>query len=97
MDIKCVVTGYLDENCYILSKNGKCLVIDPGDDYIKIKEAIGDNQVLGVLITHSDNIAPASISVLLSFFLVGERTESLTITKAKMIKGININDIKVNL
>ena len=53
MDIKCIVTGYLDENCYVLSQNGKCLVIDPGDDYIKIKEAIGDNQVLAVLITHS--------------------------------------------
>ena len=53
MDIKCVVTGYLDENCYILSKDNNCLVVDPGDDYNKIKEAIGDKKVLGVLITHS--------------------------------------------
>ncbi|MBR3210565.1 MAG: MBL fold metallo-hydrolase [Bacilli bacterium] len=53
MDIKCVVTGYLDENCYILSKNGNCIVIDPGDDYLKIKEEIGDDRVIGVLITHS--------------------------------------------
>lgn len=53
MNIKCVVTGYLDENCYILSKNGYCLVVDPGDDFLKIKEAIGDDKVLGVLITHS--------------------------------------------
>lgn len=52
MDIKCIVTGYLDENCYIISKNGNCLVVDPGDDFLKIKEAIGDNKVLGVLITH---------------------------------------------
>ena len=53
MDIKCVVTGYLDENCYVLIKNGTCLVVDPGDNYNKIKEEIGDNKVLGVLITHS--------------------------------------------
>lgn len=53
MNIKCVVTGYLDENCYILSKDGNCLVIDPGDDYLKIKDAIGDDKVLAVLITHS--------------------------------------------
>ena len=53
MDIKTVVTGYLDENCYILIKNGTCLIVDPGDDYQKIKEEIGDNRVLGVLITHS--------------------------------------------
>ena len=53
MDIKTVVTGYLDENCYILIKNNTCLVVDPGDDYQKIKEEVGDNKVLGVLITHS--------------------------------------------
>ncbi len=53
MEIKKVGTGYLDENCYLLIKNGTCLVVDPGDNYNKIKEQIGDNKVLGVLITHS--------------------------------------------
>ena len=53
MEIKSVVTGYLDENCYILIKNGNCIVVDPGDDYNSIKESIGDNKVLSVLITHS--------------------------------------------
>lgn len=53
MDIKIVVTGYLDENCYVLIKNNTCLVVDPGDDFAKIKEVVGDNKVLGVLITHS--------------------------------------------
>ena len=53
MEIKRVVTGYLDENCYLLISNGSCLVVDPGDNYNKIKEQIGDNKVLGVLITHS--------------------------------------------
>ena len=53
MDIKRVVTGVLEENCYVLKKNNKCLVVDPGDDYDKIKEVIGDDKVLGVLITHS--------------------------------------------
>jgi len=53
MEIKTVITGYLDENCYILIKNGTCLIVDPGDNYLKIKEEIGDNKVLGVLITHS--------------------------------------------
>lgn len=53
MEIKQVVTGTLDENCYVLVKNGNCLVVDPGADYQKIKEAVGDAKVLGVLITHS--------------------------------------------
>lgn len=53
MEVKTVITGTLEENCYILIKNNKCLIIDPGADYQNIKEAIGDNKVLGVLITHS--------------------------------------------
>lgn len=53
MQIERVITGVLDENCYILKKNNTCLVIDPGDQYNKIKDAIGDLKVLGVLITHS--------------------------------------------
>ena len=53
MEVKSVLTGYLDENCYVLIKNKTCLVVDPGDDFQKIKELIGDNKVLGVLITHS--------------------------------------------
>ena len=38
MDIQRVVTGLLDENCYILKKDGKCLIVDPGDEYNKIKK-----------------------------------------------------------
>lgn len=53
MQIQKVVTGTLEENCYILIKDNTCIIIDPGADYQKIKEVIGDNKVLGVLITHS--------------------------------------------
>ena len=52
MEINRVVVGPLETNCYILSKDNKCLVIDPGDEYNKIKEAIGNNEVVGVIITH---------------------------------------------
>lgn len=53
MEVIKVVTGVLDENCYVLRQDDSCLVVDPGDDYIKIKEAIGEHKVLGVLLTHS--------------------------------------------
>ena len=53
MKIEEVVTGLLDENCYVLKKGDTCLVVDPGDDYPKIKELVGDSKVLGVLLTHS--------------------------------------------
>lgn len=53
MEIEKVVTGMLDENCYVIKKGNSCLVVDPGDDYLKIKEAVGDSKVVAVLLTHS--------------------------------------------
>ena len=52
MNIKRIVVGRLQANCYILEKEGKVLVIDPGDEFDKIdSEITGD--VVGVLITHN--------------------------------------------
>lgn len=53
MKINVVVVGDLDENCYILEKDNKVLVIDPGDDVDRIKEIIGDKEVVLVLVTHN--------------------------------------------
>ncbi len=52
MKIDRVVVGSLLENCYIVSIDNKCLVIDPGDDAEKIMDVIKDKEVLGILITH---------------------------------------------
>jgi Zn-dependent hydrolases, including glyoxylases len=52
MNFEIVKTGYLRTNCYIMSKNNKVIVIDPADEYHKIKEVIGDKEVVGVIITH---------------------------------------------
>lgn len=51
MNIKTVVVGDLETNCYILEYSDECLVIDPGDEFIKIKNSI-DKKVVGVLLTH---------------------------------------------
>ncbi len=53
MEIKVVVTGYLEENCYLIIKNNKVLVVDPGDDYERIMEVISNKEVIGILITHN--------------------------------------------
>ena len=52
MKIDRVITGSLEENCYILGIEDKVLVIDPGDDIDKINKVINNRKVLGVLITH---------------------------------------------
>ena len=52
MIIKKIETGYLSENCYVISVGNDCLIIDPGDDFIKIKKEVGSKNALAVLITH---------------------------------------------
>ena len=52
MKIEKVIVGDLEENCYVVSINNECLVIDPGDDVDKIINLIDDRKVLGILITH---------------------------------------------
>ena len=52
MKINRVIVGVLDTNCYVLEKNNKCIIIDPGDEYNKIKNIIGNKEIVGVIVTH---------------------------------------------
>ena len=52
MNIDIIEVGELYTNCYILTINDDVLVIDPGDEYFKIKDKIKDKNLLGILITH---------------------------------------------
>lgn len=52
MDIKVIKVGPLETNCYILTIDNECIIIDPGDDFNKIKEEIGTKKVIGCLVTH---------------------------------------------
>ena len=53
MDIQPIVVGPLETNCYIITKDNKCLIVDPGDEANKIIKAIDKKEVLGILLTHS--------------------------------------------
>ena len=53
MKIKNIKVGYLKCNCYILESDNNVLVIDPGDEYEKIKKELGAKKVKGILITHN--------------------------------------------
>ncbi len=52
MNIETIQVGELETNCYILSIGNECIIIDPGEDFLKIKKAIGDRKVIGCLVTH---------------------------------------------
>ena len=80
METEKIVTGLLDENCYVLKKNGTCLVVDPGDDYHKIKDVVGDDKVLAVLLTHSH------------FDHIGALRNFLTKRSVKIFKKSNVEE-----
>ncbi len=52
MIIKKVITGNLEENCYIIIKNNDCIVVDPGDDFDLIKKEIINYDLKAIFITH---------------------------------------------
>lgn len=51
MNIKRVVVGILDTNCYILENDKECIIIDPGDETNLIIQNV-EKKVVGVVITH---------------------------------------------
>ena len=51
MNVKRIVVGELDENCYIVENKDNCIIIDPGDEVDKIVNNI-DKKVVGILVTH---------------------------------------------
>lgn len=52
MKIKKIVVGALETNCYILIKDKYALVIDPGDEPLKILEETKNYEIIEVLVTH---------------------------------------------
>lgn len=52
MNIKIVKVGYLETNCYILENETEALIIDPGDDYLRIESEL-DKKLVGIIITHN--------------------------------------------
>lgn len=52
MQIEKLVVGELQANCYIVTKNNKTIIIDPGDEANKIINATKDKNVVGILVTH---------------------------------------------
>lgn len=53
MNLEVVKVGILKTNCYILSIDNNVIVIDPGDEYDKIKKVIKNKNVIGVIVTHN--------------------------------------------
>lgn len=53
--VKRIVTGMIEENCYIIYQEGKALIVDPGDEFVAIKNALDELDVTpaAILLTHT--------------------------------------------
>jgi len=93
LKIKKVITGSLEENCYILINNNDCLAVDPGDDISLIIDAIKDYNLLGILITHHHFDHIGALDELLKYkeveiydYKLEEKEYSINDFKFKIIK-----------
>ena len=68
MEIKKIEVGYLDTNCYILKIDEECVIIDPGDEFKKIKKEVGESKVVGVLVTHFHQDHIEALEEVLSYY-----------------------------
>jgi glyoxylase-like metal-dependent hydrolase (beta-lactamase superfamily II) len=68
MDIKTIVVGELEENCYLLIKDNECVIIDPGDEFERIKKEVGDLKVVGCLITHFHQDHIGALEEVISYY-----------------------------
>lgn len=70
MNIDILPVGALQANCYIISKDGKCLIIDPGaDENFIISRIVEENlKPLAILLTHNHNDHNGAVDVLKAMY-----------------------------
>lgn len=76
MDIKTIIVGPLETNCYIIEKEEKCIIIDPGDDFNKIKDALKGKKVIGCLVTHFHQDHIEALEEVLSYYDIDVNKET---------------------
>jgi len=53
MDVRCFTVGPLQENCWIVRREERALVVDPGDEGDRLIQAIDGLTVDAILLTHT--------------------------------------------
>ena len=68
MKVESIVVGELQENCYLIGKDDKYLLVDPGEDTNKILDFIKDKDIIGILVTHGHHDHIGALSYLIDHF-----------------------------
>jgi hydroxyacylglutathione hydrolase len=53
MDVGCLTVGPLQENCWVVRRDERALVVDPGDEAERIIAAVRELTVEAILLTHT--------------------------------------------
>ena len=93
MQVKSVKVGNLDTNCYVVSYDGKSIIIDPGDDFYRIKNLVGENQVVGVFITHHHDDHDGALKDVVKYYGVPVYDRNNLEMRRYDVKGLNIEVI----
>jgi len=52
MKVETIPVGYLQANCYLVTQNNQTIIIDPGDEYEKIRNHCLGKNIVAILVTH---------------------------------------------
>lgn len=72
MNVNKVRVGYLEENCYFLTKDNDLIIIDPGDEFDKLNNIIKNHKynLIAILITHAHFDHVGALNELVSTYKV---------------------------
>lgn len=76
MDIKVLVVGTLQENCYVCSIGNNAFIVDPGDEADRIIDACKDKNVVEIIVTHHHFDHIGALDEIKKYFKLEENVKS---------------------
>ena len=76
MDIKVLVVGALQENCYVCSIGNNAFIVDPGDEADRIIDACKGKNVVEIIVTHHHFDHIGALDELKKYFKLEENVKS---------------------
>lgn len=67
MRLEVCYVGPLQTNCYLLANEDTCILVDPGDEPVKIKAMLGGRDLDAILVTHGHHDHIGSLPDIVNF------------------------------
>ncbi len=76
MDIKVLVVGALQENCYVCSIGNNAFIVDPGDEADRIIDACMGKNIVEIIVTHHHFDHVGALDEIKKYFKLEENVKS---------------------